>query len=538
MHGRTCMSPCYFGRAVEQRMLNLNVCNRTMQLLVVCLASNMAWFAHAAAALPSPSPAWRLDGHGVPTRDLQQPAQAQLGATTAASAPAVDDPAISWQINSPAGYPFDQAALGNSDIVVGAQDCNFTFGQWRVNGSYIWQSYDHRGHSGCADGTLTDVTTYYTTQARRAQLQHLVVVTASFHSVGLYPGTAWSANIVRQDSAGNVKWFVDFGSFSNINVKRPLLLSDDGSLLAFLAANCSDGFDERSASFFMIDAENGSVLWSHHIPDLPYRVHLSATRASAVGRVAAVVASESVSFFDSLNGKSVAQQLQLPTLTHATALSSDSTYFAASHNASVTLYQFSSAHAAYIQTATLPLSASYPTPEGVTWVPNGLIFAASGSLTLLIAGAAASPNYQIVTLDAWSLPLPAIPESSPLPTSQQQKPLWSFACDTPSRQQLQESFTTFDLVLSDSVLVVGSWGAGYGLFGNDRPTARALCTVSGKVAASFVSDGSVMDLSAVDDDSGGFSVAVAAKHTHANTVVPGGDFYMLKYNASTVAACH
>jgi hypothetical protein len=286
-----------------------------------------------------------------------------------------------------------------------------------------------------------------------------------------------------------------------------------------------------------MDTENGRALWSHHIPDIPYRAHLSDKRGPAAGGVVAVVASASASFFDSSTGQTVAKQLQLPSLTHATALSSDATYFAASHNTSVTLYQFSSAHTAYIQTATLPLSASYPAPEGVTWVPNGLLFAATGSLALLIAGAAASPNYQIVTLDAWSLPLPTTTEPTPLPTTQEAKPLWSFACDTPSRQQLQESFSAFNLVLSGSVLVVGSWGAGYGLTGNDRPTARALCTASGKVAASFVSSGSVWDLSALEDDAGGFTVAVAAKHTHSNTVVPGGDFYFLRYNASTVAAC-
>jgi len=212
-------------------------------------------------------------------------------------------------------------------------------------------------------------------------------------------------------------------------------------------------------------------------------------------------------------------------------------YFAASHNSSVTVYQFSSALNAYTPTATLPLSASYPAPEDVTWVANGLLFASTANLTLLIAGAAASPDYQIVTLDAWSLPLPATPDASPLPITQDAKPRWSFACDTPSRQQLQESFSAFNLVLSDSVLVVGSWGAGYQMFGNDRPTARVLCAASGKVAAAFVSDGSVLDLSALEDGAGGLTVAVAAKHSHANTVTPGGDFYYLHYDASTVAAC-
>jgi hypothetical protein len=507
-----------------------------MRLLAawVCVAASVAWCTHSAAAL-SP-PAWRLDDCGMPKRDLHQTTPMQLGATAPFDAPAGADPAISWQIAA-TGYAFDQAAQGRSGIIVGAQDCNFTFGQSDINGSYFWQSYDHDGHAGCLDGSLNDITTYFTTQAARVQPQNPVLVTASFHSVGEYPGSAWSAKIVRQDSAGNTKWFVDVGALSNINVKKPLLLSDDGSMLALLAANCSDGFDQRSTTFVMMDTENGSAMWSHHIPDIPYRTHLSAKRGSAAGGVVAVVASASVSFFDSSTGQTVAQQLQLPSLTHATALSSDATYFAASHNTSVTLYQFSSARTAYIQTATLPLSASYPAPEGVTWVPNGLLFAATGSLTLLIAGAAASPNYQIVTLDAWSLPLPTVPEPTPLSTTKEAKPLWSFACDTPSRQQLQEAFSAFDLVLSGSVLVVGSWGAGYGLTGNDRPTARALCTASGKVAASFVSSGSVWDLSALEDDAGGFTVAVAAKHTHSNTVVPGGDFYFLHYNASTVAAC-
>ncbi len=176
--------------------------------------------------------------------------------------------------------------------------------------------------------------------------------------------------------------------------------------------------------------------------------------------------------------------------------------------------------------ATLPLSASYPAPEGATWVPDGLLFAVTGSLTILIAGAGASPNYQVVTLDAWSLP--------PL---QDAKPLWSFASDTISQQQLQESFSAFDLVLSDNVLVVGSWGAGYGLFGNDRPTMRVLCTRSGEVVASFVSSGSVAALSALEDDAGGLTVAAAAKSAHMNTVYSGGNFYMLHYSAATVAAC-
>jgi hypothetical protein len=343
-------------------------------------------------------------------------------------------------------------------------------------------------------------------------------------------------------------------------VKSSLLLSEDGGLLAFLAANCSDGFDQRSTSFMMMDASSGRTLWSRHISDgyAPVAVHLSTARASVLGRVAAVVTSGSAFFFDSVTGSTVAQQLQLPTLTHSTALSSDATYFAASHNDSIALYQFSSASATYIQTATLPLAASYPSPPGVSWVPNGLVFASASPLTLLIAGAAASPDYQIVTLDAWSLPLlmtpeseqefldasqkltkslPSSSESSPPPMVPASKPLWSFACDTPSRQQLQESFSTFDLVLSNSVLVVGSWGAGYAMFGNDRPTVRVFCAASGKVVASFVSDGSVMDLSAAEDEGGGFTVAVAAKHSHANSIVPGGDFYMLRYNASVVAAC-
>ena len=488
-----------------------------------CVATGFALCFQAAAAM-SP-PAFRLDQRGTLQRDAQQPAF--LSATVPESVRTATDPAISWKINAP-GYAFNQAAQGRGDIVAGAQECNFTFGQDAANGSYIWQSFDDAGHAGCLDGTFTDVTTYFTAQASHSDPREPVVVTASFHSVGPFPGTAWSAKIVRQDGSGKVIWSVDVGAVTNINVNAPLLLPDDGSALYVLAANCSQGFDQRSTTFAMIDAEHGSTMWSHHIPDVPYRAHISADRGKATVGVAAVVASTSVSFFDSVTGRTVAQQLQLPSYTHATALSSDATYFAASHLSSVTLYQFSAAAAAYNPVATLPLSASYPTPQGVTWVPNGLLFAATGSLTLLIAGSAASPDYQIVTLDAWSLPLPP---------AQAVKPLWSFACDTPSHQQLQESFSAFDLVLSGSVLVVGSWGAGYGLTGNDRPTARALCTASGKVAASFVSDGSVWGLDAKEDDAGGFTVAVAAKHTHSNTVVPGGDFYFLHYNASAAAAC-
>ena len=372
----------------------------------------------------------------MPNRELHQTAPVQFGATAPFDAPAGADPAISWLIAA-TGYAFDQAAQGRGGIVVGAQDCNFTFGQWDLNGSYIWQSFDPAGHAGCIDGSLTDVTTYFTTQAVHSQPQHPILVTASFHSVGQYPGTAWSAKIVRQDAAGNIKWFSNVGALTNINVNTPLLLSDDGSLLALLAANCSEGFDQRSTTFIMMDAESGSVLWSKHISDIPSRAHLSAKRGSAGGSVAAVVTSGSVSFFDSATGQTVAQQLQLPSLTHASALSSDAAYFAASHTNLVTLYLFSSACTAYIQSATLPLSASYPAPEGVTWVPNGLLFAATGSLTLLIAGAGASPKYQIVTLDAWSLPLPTTPEPMQLPTTQEAKPLWSFACDTPSQQGLQ-----------------------------------------------------------------------------------------------------
>lgn len=420
-----------------------------------------AWVCVAASAFmaccvrAAPAPAWRLDDIGMLKRELQQPTH--FGSTAPVGKPAATDPAISWQINMPLGYAFDRAAQGRGGIIVGSQDCNFTFGEWSANGSYIWQSFDPAGHAGCVDGSLLDVTTYFTTQAAHLQQpQQDVVVTASFHSVGEYPGSAWSAKIVRQDASGAVKWSVDVDAVTNINVRVPLLLSDDGLMLAFLAANCSAGFDQRSASFVMMDAATGSALWSRHIPDVPYRAHVSSKRRSGPGSVAAVVASASVSFFDVATGQTVAQQLQLPSFTHATALSSDAAYFAASHNSSVTVYHFSSVHSTYTPTATLPLSASYPAPEGVTWVANGLLFASTANLTLLIAGAAASPDYQIVTLDAWSLPLPATPDASTLPITQEAKPRWSFACDTPSHQQLQESFSAFNLVLSDSVLVVGS----------------------------------------------------------------------------------
>ena len=498
----------------------------------ICVAAVMVCCVDVAA-----SATWRLDDRGMLKREVQQPAL--LDSASFILPTRANDPAIDWQVNYPTGYPFDQAAQGDGGVIVGAQNCNFTFGEWRVNGSYIWKSFDPAGHTGCIDGSLEDITTYYTTQAAHAQPQLPVVVVASFHSVGQYPGTAWSTRIARLHASGAEMWSVDIDALSNINVKKPLLLSDDGRMFALLAANCSAGFDERSTSLVFMDPENGRTLWSRQISDIPYRAHMSAKGSdsgSTAAELVAVVASRSVSFFDAATGQTVAQQLQLPSFTHGTALSSDSKYFAACHNSSITLYQFSSSHSAYVPSATLPLSASYPAPAGTTWVSNGLLFATTGSLTLLIAGSAASPDYQIVTLDAWSLPLPAIPEPKSSPISQQPKPLWSFACDTPSQQQLQEAFSAFSLVQADSVLVVGSWGAGYGLFGNDRPTVRVICTASGHVAASFVSDGSVFDVSAREDVLG-LTVAVAAKHTHANTIVPGGDFYFLHYNASTTAVC-
>ncbi len=214
---------------------------RTMRLLSMWFYAATCHCVHAGP--PLPPPAWRLDDGGMVNRDVKQVAQQPPAPSLLSTTTARNDPAIVWQVDSP-GYPFDQAVQGRGGIVVGAKSCDYTFGQWDINGTYSWQLSDPTGHTGCMDGSYNNVTTYFTTQAR-----HQVPfwgTTAWFHSFGVYPGKAWSAKILRQDASGAEKWSVSFEALSNINLRRPLLLSDDATLLGLLAANCTAGFDNRS----------------------------------------------------------------------------------------------------------------------------------------------------------------------------------------------------------------------------------------------------------------------------------------------------
>ncbi len=181
--------------------------------------------------------------------------------------------------------------------------------------------------------------------------------------------------------------------------------------------------------------------------------------------------------------------------------------------------------------------------QGTTYYGAGLAFTSTGTL---LAGASRN-TWTYTLVNAWEITAvvtssaatvdsggaEAIADASK-PALASLVPLWTWDFDSSAFNHFQDAISSFVLTQDSQYVVVGSWGSGDPSLGADDPTVNVLCASNGYLLASFGTPGSVFSVSASHNSTvGALTVAVAAKHIHANRSGRLGDLYSLVFNTST-----